>query len=184
MYTVSIHLLGVRPLSFPNFSQSSFDILTWNLINEFVLPKYRSHWTFVTLDLLLHEIFPLLKFSFPNVPLLPFQILTWNLIQKCIWIMSWLNTGKVRLLLRLTLSYCPLQKFNFPDFSAIFWDTYTNSIFEMWIFLDVIYVKFDFCCVWPTFTCVIALFKNLVFLTFLYFFVILTWNLLYEFVLI
>ena len=33
----SVSPLGVRPLRFPNFSQSSFEILTWNLVCEFLL---------------------------------------------------------------------------------------------------------------------------------------------------
>ena len=33
----SVSPLGVRPLGFPNFSQSSFEILTWNLVYGFVL---------------------------------------------------------------------------------------------------------------------------------------------------
>ena len=34
---LSVSHLGVRLLGFPNFSQSSFDILTWNLVYGFVL---------------------------------------------------------------------------------------------------------------------------------------------------
>ena len=57
------------------------------------------------------------------------------------------------------MSYCPLQKFRFPDFSL--------SSFNIWICLDIIQVTFDFGCVWPTFTWVIALCKNFVFQIFL-----------------
>ena len=39
--------------SFPGFSLPSFEILTWNLVYEFVLTQYRSSLSFVTLDLLL-----------------------------------------------------------------------------------------------------------------------------------
>ena len=39
--------------SFPDFSLLSFEILTWNLVYEFVLTQYKSSLSFVTLDLLL-----------------------------------------------------------------------------------------------------------------------------------
>ena len=39
--------------SFPGFSLPSFEILTWNLVYEFVLTQYRSSSSFVTLDQLL-----------------------------------------------------------------------------------------------------------------------------------
>ena len=50
--------------SFLGFSLPSFEILTWNLVYEFVLTQYRSSSSFVTLDLLYRSYCPLLKFSF------------------------------------------------------------------------------------------------------------------------
>ena len=72
--------LCVRPFGFPNFSQLSFEILTWNLVYGFVLTWYRSSSTFVPFDLLLLQTYcPLQRFSFPNFSLPSFVILTWNL---------------------------------------------------------------------------------------------------------
>ena len=42
----------LQKFSFPDFSQSSCDILTWNLVYDFVLTWYRSSSTFVAFDLL------------------------------------------------------------------------------------------------------------------------------------
>ena len=42
--SVSLYVspLSVRPLGFPNFSQSSFEILTWNLENESI--RVQKNW--------------------------------------------------------------------------------------------------------------------------------------------
>ena len=62
--------------SFPGFSLPSFEILTLNLLYEFVLTQYISSATLVTPDLLLKELFPFAKiYSFPNFYLLSFKIL-------------------------------------------------------------------------------------------------------------
>ena len=63
----SVSPLGVRPLGFPNFSQLSFEILTWNLVYGFVLTSYRSSFTLVAFDLLLHELLPFAKISFSGL---------------------------------------------------------------------------------------------------------------------
>ena len=81
--------------------------------------------------------------------------------------LSWCLTDKVWLLLHLTyiyMSYCPLFKFIFTDFSQL-----SLEIFNLWvcICLVVLQIKFHFCCVWPTFTWVISLGSKLVFQTFL-----------------
>ena len=81
--------------------------------------------------------------------------------------LSWCLTDKVWLLLHLTyiyMSYCPLFKFIFTDFSQL-----SLEIFNLWvcICLVVLQIKFDFCHVWPTFTWVIILGSKLVFQTFL-----------------
>ena len=52
---------------FPDFSLSSFDILCWNFIYEFVLTSYRSNSTLVAFDLLLHELLPFAKISFSKL---------------------------------------------------------------------------------------------------------------------
>ena len=79
----SVSPLGVRPLGFPNFSQSSFKILTWNLVHGFVLTYYRSSLTLVAFDLLLHELLPFAKISFSGL----FFVIFWHIELKFhIWI--------------------------------------------------------------------------------------------------
>ena len=75
----SVSALGVRPFGFPNFSQPSFQILTWNLVYGFVMTWYRSSSTFVLFGLFYWSYYPLQKFSFPNFSLLSFVIFIWNL---------------------------------------------------------------------------------------------------------
>ena len=59
---------------------------------------------------------------------------------------------------------CPSTRFS-ELISVVLWDI--DFKFGIWICLDMIQIKFDYGCVWPTFNWVIALFKNLVFRTFL-----------------
>ena len=65
-------------------------------------------------------------------------------------------------------------------FSAVFWDIELK--FDIWICHDIIQIKFDFRHAWLTFTGVIALCLNSVFKIFFCSLEILTWNLVYEFV--
>ena len=110
----SVHPLDVRPLGFPNFSHSSFEILTWNLVHDFVF----SLWYMITVQLLSRLTYfylsccPLPKFSF------------WTFLSRLLWFwleiwymnLSWHNTDQVWLLSRLTyfyMSYYPLLEFRF-----------------------------------------------------------------------
>ena len=54
----------LQKFRFPDYSLSSFDILSWNFIYEFVFAAYRSRSTFVAFDLLLHELLPFVKIPF------------------------------------------------------------------------------------------------------------------------
>ena len=113
----SVSPLSVRQLGFPNFSQSSFEILTWNLVYEFVFKWFRSSLTFVAFDLLLHELLPFAKIMFSGFFLCH---LSRHWLEISYMNLSWRNTGQVQLLSRLAyleLSQCPLQKWSFLDFS-------------------------------------------------------------------
>ena len=59
---------------------------------------------------------------------------------------------------------CPSTRFS-ELFSAVLWDI--DLKFGIWLCLDMIQIKCDFCHGWPTFTSVIAFCKNSVFRTFL-----------------
>ena len=79
----SVSPLGVRPLGFPNFSQSFFEILTLNLVYGFVLTQYWSSLTLVAFDLFLHELLPFAKISFSGL----FFVIFWHIELKFhIWI--------------------------------------------------------------------------------------------------
>ena len=87
--------------------------------------------------------------------------------------LSWHNAGQVRLWSRLTyfyMSYCPLQKCRFPDFSLSSFDILTWHL--SWHNTGQVLIL----SCWPTFTWVIALCKNLVFRTFFSCLGILTWH--------
>ena len=69
--------------SFPDFSLSSFEILTLNLVYEFVMTKYRSGLSLVTLDKFLRELLPFAKIQFPRF----FSVTFWDIDLKFgIWI--------------------------------------------------------------------------------------------------
>ena len=75
--------LSVSPLGIPNFSQSSFEILTWNLVYTTLswhdTDQFRllSWLTFFYLSCC-----PFQKFGFLDFPLLSFVILTLNLVNE------------------------------------------------------------------------------------------------------
>ena len=63
---------------FPDFSLSSFDILSWNVIYGFVLTYYRSSFNFVVFDLLLIELLPCANIKFSDLFSSCLVILTWH----------------------------------------------------------------------------------------------------------
>ena len=85
--------VGVMPLcelrileiqSFPHFSLTCFDILSWNFAYVFVLLYYRSSSSVVNLRQFFVGVMPLLELrileihSFPHFSLTPFNILSWK----------------------------------------------------------------------------------------------------------
>ena len=75
-------LKNAHPLSFPNFSQSSFGIFTWNLVYDFVMARYRSSSTFVSVDLLSLELLPFANMSVHSVFLTFFSVILWDIDLK------------------------------------------------------------------------------------------------------
>ena len=83
---------GVMPLcelriweihSFPHFSPTCFDILSWNFAHDFVLICYRASSSVVTLHQFLKELSFFVdlvcrKYSFPHFSPTCFDILSWN----------------------------------------------------------------------------------------------------------
>ena len=85
--------VGVMPLlelrmikihSFPHFSLTRFDILSWNFAFDFGLLYYRSSSSVVNFRQFFVGVMPLLErrileiHSFPHFPLTRFDILSWN----------------------------------------------------------------------------------------------------------
>ena len=68
--------------SFPDFSLLSFEILTWNVVYEFVMAQNKSSLSFVTLDLFLQELLPFDQFLFSGL----FSAVFWDIqLKLCIW---------------------------------------------------------------------------------------------------
>ena len=63
--------------SFPDFSWLCFHISEWKLVASFCMKSYRSSSTFVTVDLLFHELLPFFKIHFPDFSWLCFYISEW-----------------------------------------------------------------------------------------------------------
>ena len=119
---------------------------------------------FFTFYPLLHELLPFAKISFFGRFQSSFKIFTWNVIHEFVLtkyrsILSW------SCLTFFQLSYCPLHNFGFPDFSLPSCDL--DLKFCIWIYLDIIQIKFEIWRVWPNWTAVIVFSYNLVFDTFI-----------------
>ena len=59
--------LSVRHTHLPDFFQLCFHISEWKLVASFHMKSYRSSSTFVTVDLLFHELLPFLQNSFSGL---------------------------------------------------------------------------------------------------------------------
>ena len=59
--------LSVRHTRFPDFSSLCFQISGWKLVASFHMKSYRSSSTFVTVDLLFHELLPFVQKSFSGL---------------------------------------------------------------------------------------------------------------------
>ena len=58
---------SVRHTRFPDFSSLCFHISGWKLVASFHMKSYRSSSTFVTVDLIFHELLPFVKKSFSGL---------------------------------------------------------------------------------------------------------------------
>ena len=118
--------VGVMPLcelrileihSFPHFSLTCFDILSWNFAYNFVLLYYRSSSSVVNLRQFLWELCPFWnleywKYSFPHFSLTPFNILSWKFAYCFVFLYYRSSLSVVNL--RLFWSYAAL-------FSCVLW---------------------------------------------------------------
>ena len=85
-FCLSIHLsvrsLNVPPLGFPDFSQLSFEILTWIWYMNLSCHNTDQVWLLLLLTYFYLIHCPLQKFRFPDFSLPTFVILTWNLVYE------------------------------------------------------------------------------------------------------
>ena len=112
--------VGVMPLlelrileiqSFPHFSLTCLDILSWNFAYDFVLLYYRSNSSVVNLRQLLWELCPFWnlnywKYSFPHFSLTCFDILSWNFAHDFV-LMYYRSSLSVVNLRQVLLELCP-----------------------------------------------------------------------------
>ena len=117
--------VGVMPLcelrileihSFPHFSMTCFDILSWNLAYDFVLLYYRSSSSVVNLRQFFVGVMPLLELrileihSFPHFSLTPFNILSWKFAYYFVFLYYRSSLSVVNL--RLFWSYASFRTYN------------------------------------------------------------------------
>ena len=96
--------------SFPHFSLTSFDILSWNFAYNFVVLYYRSSLSVVKLYQFLWEICPFWnseywKYSFPHFSLTCFDILSWNFAHDFV-LLKYRSTSSV---VNFCRSYAPFD---------------------------------------------------------------------------
>ena len=99
--------------SFPDFSLSSFEIMTWNLVYEFVLNRSSSH-----LLRFYRSYGPLRKLSFPDFSLSSFEIMTWNLVYEFVLNRHTCEPPDGRINSPVSLGRLPISNIlpNSPDF--------------------------------------------------------------------
>ena len=132
--------VGVMPLlelklleihSFPHFSLTCFDILSWNFAYDFVLLYYRSSSSVVNLRQFLWELCPFWnlnywKYSFPHFSLTCFDILSWNFAYGFV-LLYYRSSSSVINLCQFLSELCPFWnlnywKYSFPHFSPTCFD--------------------------------------------------------------
>ena len=195
--------------SFPHFSLTCFDILSWNFAYDFLLPYYRSSFSVVKFVgvMPLFELRILKIHSFPHFSLTCFDILSWNFAYDFVllYFRSSLSVVNFRHFLyarlqtgRIMVWWCPSVRVSVrpsvlpSQFSALFsymlWDIELK--FCVVLYFDARKIKFK-CHKFPSiFGGVMPLlnFKFLQICSFPHFsptcFDILSWNFVYDFVLL
>ena len=150
---------------FPDFSRLCFHISEWKLVANFHMNSYRSSLTFVTVDLLFHELLPFFKNRFPDFSRLCFRIYEWKLVGS-FHMKSYRSSSTF-------VTVDPLFHELLPFVQISFSILFLAMLSHIWMKVGcklpykVLQIKFDFRHGWPTFSWVIALCSNFVFRTFL-----------------
>ena len=130
MPLLELKLLGIH--SFPHFSLTCSDILSWNFAYDFVLLYYRSSSSVVNLRQFLWELCPFWnlnywKYSFPHFSPTCFDILSWNFAHDFV-LMYYRSSLSVVNLCKFLLELCPfwnLEYCKFTVFRTFLWHALT-----------------------------------------------------------
>ena len=147
-------LLELRMLqihSFPQFSPTCFDILSWNFTYDFVSLYYRSSSSVLTLRQFLKELCLFLnleyrKYSFPQFSPTCFDILSWSFDDEYV-LMYYRSNSCVVNLRQFCGSYAPFGTQNTENtqfstlFSYMLWGIELK--FCIWLCFTVIQIKFE-----------------------------------------
>ena len=153
--------VGVTPLlelrileihSFPHFSLTSFDILSWNILHDFVLLYYRSSLSIVNLHQFLLELCPFWNLEYWKYTVFRTFLLHALIYSAEILHMTLFNftTDQVRVPLicvNVCRSYAPFGTYNTGNtqfsalFSYILW--HIELKFYIWLCFTVLQIKFE-----------------------------------------
>ena len=124
--------VGVMPLlelrilqihSFPNFSPTCFDILSWNFAYDFVLLYYRSSSSVVNFRQVLCELCPFCNIleihSFPHFSLTCFDMFSWNFAHDFV-ILYYRSSLSVVNLHQFLLELCPFWNLEYWKYTVFF----------------------------------------------------------------
>ena len=151
---------GVMPLcelriweihSFPHFSPTCFDILSWNFAHDFFLMYYRASSSVISLRQFLKELclfwnLEYRKYSFPQFSPACSDILSWNFAHDFVLIYFRASSSVVTLrqFLKELCFFVDLvyRKYSFPHFfSYMLW--HIELKFCTWLCFNVLQIKFE-----------------------------------------
>ena len=158
--------VGVMPLmelrileiqSFPHFSLTCLDILSWNFAYGFVLLYYRSSSSVVNLRQLLWELCPFWnlnywKYSFPHFSLTCFDILSWNFAHDFV-LMYCRSSLSVVNLRQVLLELCPFWNLKYWKYRVF--RTFLLHALTYWV--EILHMTLFYCTtdqVWVSSICV------------------------------
>ena len=148
-------LLELRILeihSFPNFSLTRFDILSWNFADYFVLLYYRTSSSVINFRQFFLGVMPLLEcrilkiHSFPHFSLTRFDILSWNFIFDFVLLYYRSSSSVINFrqffLGLMPLLECRILKIQFSTlFSYMLW--HIELKFCIWLCFTVLQIKIE-----------------------------------------
>ena len=143
----------VQIWSWPDFSLTSFDILTWYLVSGYIGMSYSVHSNFVPVEWLLAELWPsnlyiLFKFEVVRTflwrPLIYWLDIWYVAISRWVTVKFEFRSGRMTMadLWPLNLYFCSNVKLS-GLFLDVLW--YIDLIFGIWLYLDELQFNLEFC---------------------------------------